>query len=244
MEPKHSKYDTNPLDKKVAERAEQSFDSSRPGPPTEEVRGGTTREVGRRNETEAVRGYAESEAQTRRIDDNLASSYPSIFIKPPQRQTATYQPPRVPVSNIYQPPPVPPPSVYQPPQIPVYTRGSNKVAGLGIPEKWAVILPYMPFYLAMVAAIVELLLAPRTETRVRFHAAQGLALQIGITAISTLLTLAGAITGRWTGAGFFSLASGIFLIISMVRLWKGKPLSIPPLEEPTKWLDQKIKPRK
>jgi len=111
MEPKRSKYDTNPLDGKAADRAEQSFDSSRPGPPTEEVRGGATREVGRRNESEAVRGYAESEAPTRRIDDNLASSYPSVFIKPPPKPTATYQPPRVPVSNIYQPPPVPPPSV-------------------------------------------------------------------------------------------------------------------------------------
>jgi uncharacterized membrane protein len=245
MEPKRSKYDTNPLDERVSDNAGQSLDSSRPGPPTKEVGGGPTRDVGRRNENAAVQGYAESEAPTQRINDNLASSYPSVFIKPPPRQSTAYQPPRVPAASIYQPPPAPPPSIYQPPPMPVTLKpGSNKVAGLGIPEKWAVILPYMPFYLAMVAALVELLLAPRTETRVRFHAAQGLALQIGITAISTLLTFAGAITGRWTGAGLFSLASGILLIVSMVRLWKGKPLSIPPLEEPTKWLDQKIKPRK
>jgi uncharacterized membrane protein len=244
MEPKHSKYDTNPLDEKVADRAEHSIDSPRPGPPTENVEGGPTRDIGRKD-TEAVRSYSDSEAPTRRIDDNLASSYPSVFIKPPQRQTATYQPPRVQAASIYQPPPVPPPSIYQPPPMPVsYKFGSEKVAGLGIPERWAVILPYMPFYLAILAAVVELFLVPRTETRVRYHAAQGMALQIGITAISTLLTFAGIFSGRFTGAGVFHAASTVFLIIAMIRVWKGKPLHIPPLDEPTKWLNEKIKPRK
>jgi len=50
--------------------------------------------------------------------------------------------------------------------------GSNKVAGLGIPERWALILPYLPFWLAIVAAVAELLLLPRTESKVRFHAAR------------------------------------------------------------------------
>ncbi|PYS54490.1 MAG: hypothetical protein DMF76_26940, partial [Acidobacteria bacterium] len=167
------------------------------------------------------------------------------FVPPTSRQSATYQPPRVPVSNIYQPPPAPPPSVYQPPPAPVsYRAGSNTVSGLGIPEKWAAILPYLPFYLAIVVAIVELLLVPRTETRVRFHAAQALALQIGITAVSTLLTVGGVLSGRWTGTGLFSAATGVFLIISMIRVWKGKPHHIPLLDEPRKWLDEKIKPRK
>jgi hypothetical protein len=30
----------------------------------------------------------------------------------------------------------------------------------------------------------------------------------------------------------------------MVRVWKGKPLALTPLDEPRKWLDEKIKPRK
>ena len=245
MEPKHSKYDTNPLDKKVAERAEQSFDSSRPGPPTEEVRGGTTREVGRQNETEAVRGYAESEAQTRRIDDKLASSYPSIFIKPPQRQTATYQPPRVPVSNIYQPPPAPPPGIYQPPPMPVpHWPRKHTVAGLGIPEKWANLLPYIPSHIGAIAAVIELLLVPRTETRTRFHAAQGLALQIAILIISGAFGLLTAISGSSFGSGLFRVASTVFLIVSMVRAFQGKIHHIAPLDDATRWLDEKIKPRK
>lgn len=244
MEPKRSKYDTNPLDEGVAERANDSFGSTRPGPPTEEVRGGPTRDIGR-TVNEAARAQLGNEAPTRRIDDEV-TSYPSIFVPPSPREPKFYEPSKTYAANIYQPPLVPPPSVYQPPPVPVVTSkpGSNTVSGLGIPERWAVIFPYLPFYLAILAAIIELVLVPRTETRVRFHAAQGLALQIGITAISTLLTLAGVLSGRYTGASLFSLASTIFLIIAMIRVWKGKPLHIPPLDEPTKWLDQKIKPRK
>jgi len=240
MEPKRTKYDTNPLDGKVADRAGKSFES-RPGAPTEEVRGGPTRDIGR-TENEAARAHPDSEAPTRRIDDDQVTSYPSVFI-PPKARTA-YRPPPAPDVYAYQAPPAAPPSVYQPPPAPVtFNPESRKVAGLGIPERWAVILPYMPFYLAIVAAVVELLLVPRTETRVRYHAAQGLALQIGITGISTLLTFAGAFSGRFTGAGLFSLVSSVFLVISMIRVWKGKPLHIAPLDEPAKWLNEKIKPR-
>src|SRR2546425_882545 len=246
MEPKRSKYDTNPLDESVMERAQESWghtSSQTGGSPTENMSGGPTRNIGRPDE--AVQGYSESEAPTRRIDDGLGTSYPSICVPPTSRPAATYQPPRVPVSNIYQPPPAPPPSLYQPPPAPAtYGAGSHTVSGLGIPEKWAVILPYLPFYLAMVVAIVELLLVPRTETRVRFHAAQALALQIGITAVSTLLTVGGLLSGRWTGTGLFSLATSVFLIISMIRVWKGNPHNIPLLDEPRKWLDEKIRPRK
>ena len=241
MEPKRTKYDTNPLDGKVADRADSSF-ASRPGAPTEEVRGGATRDIGR-TENEAARAHPDSEAPTRRIDGDQVTSYPSVFI-PPKART-DYRPPPTPDVFAYQAPPVAPPSVYQPPPAPVtFKPESRKVTGLGIPERWAVILPYMPFYLAIVAAVVELLLVPRTETRVRYHAAQGMALQIGITGISTLLTFAGAFSGRFTGAGLFSLVSSVFLVISMIRVWKGKPLHIPPLDEPAKWLNEKIKPRK
>ena len=246
MEPKRSKYDTNPLDENVADRAKKSWgqtSSETSGPPTENMGGGPTQNIGRSDH--AVQGYSESEAPTRRIDDSFGTSYPSIFVPPTSRPSTTYQPPRVPITNIYQPPPAPPPSVYQPPRAPAtYGAGSHTVSGLGIPEKWAVILPYLPFYLAMVVAIVELLLVPRTESRVRFHAAQALALQIGITAVSTLLTLGGVLSGRWTGTGLFSLATSVFLIISMIRVWKGNPHHISVLDEPRKWLDEKIKPRR
>jgi len=246
MEPKRTKYDTNPLDGKVGDRADKSF-ASRPGAPTEDVSGGPTQDIGR-TENQAARAHPDSEAPTRRIDENFGASYPSVFV-PPQapraRPSTAYKPPPDPDVTAYQAPTAPPPSIYQPPPVPVtFGPASRTVTGLGIPEKWAVILPYLPFYLAIVAAVLELFLVPRTESRVRYHAAQGMALQIGITGISMLLTFGGVLTGRSTGAGLFWLVSTVFLIISMIRVWKGKPLHIPPLDEPSKWLNEKIKPRK
>jgi hypothetical protein len=59
-----------------------------------------------------------------------------------------------------------------------------------------------------------------------------------------LLTVAGLTTGRWTGGGLFKAATTIFLIVAIVKVWKGKPFTLSILDEPRKWLDEKIKPRK
>jgi uncharacterized membrane protein len=243
MEPKRSKYDTNPLDEKVADKAEQSWGSAHPAPQTEEIHSGPTNDIAR-NPTETARANPESEAPTRRIDDNLGTSYPSIFVQPPPRQSAAYQPPRAAPMNIYQPPPVPPPNIYLPPPLPVTIPSSRIVPGINISEKWTNVLPYAPFYIGAVAALIELLLVPRTETRARFHAAQGLALHIAITLILILFQVMTVVTGTGVGAGLFKSAAFIFLIVSMVRVGKGKPHHIAPLDEPTKWLEAKIKPRK
>jgi uncharacterized membrane protein len=236
MEPKRSKYDTNPLDEGFPDRAGKSVGS---GPDTDKVRGARTSDIGPDNGS--VQAYSESEAPTRYIADKV-TSYPSVFVPPKPREAPGYQPPRVSYADIYQPPPAP---VYQPPKMPIgQAPGTHKVPGIGIPERWAVILPYTPFFLAIVASVIELLLVPRTESRVRFHAAQGLVLQLIITAISTLLTGAAAMSGRFTGGSLFNFATFVFLIIAIVRVWKGKTMVIPPLDEPTKWIDEKIKPRK
>jgi uncharacterized membrane protein len=252
MEPKRTKYDTNPLDEKVADRADKSrgsINQGRPVPPTEEVRGGPTRDIGR-SANEAARVSPESEAPTRRIDDNFGASYPSIFV-PPQNvyqnqppPPVSYQSPRPHDANIYQPPPVPPPNVYQQ-QLPIHQRmRSHSVAGLGISEKWANILPYVPGHIGAVAAVVELLLVSRTESRTRFHAAQGLALQVAILILTGVFSFVSLIAGNGFGSGLFGFASTIFLIVSIIRVWKGKPHHIAALDEPAKWLEEKIKPRK
>jgi len=244
MGTKRNKYDTNPLDERVADRAGQSFDSSRPGAPTEDVAGRPTHNIRGRNDKATVQGYSESEAPTRRIDDNLTSSYPSVFIKPPPRQAATYQAPRVPMANIYQPPPGSPPSVYQPPPLPVAQRRPHSVAGLGISEKWANLFPYIPGHIGAIAAVIELLLVPRTEARARFHAAQGLALQIAILIITGAFQFLTLVTGSSIGSVLFRTASTVFLVVSMIRVFQGKPHHIAPLDDATRWLDEKIKPRK
>jgi uncharacterized membrane protein len=118
------------------------------------------------------------------------------------------------------------------------------IAGLGIPENVALVLPYVPFYIGIVGAALELLLVPRTETRVRFHAAQGLALQLAMLAISLLLGFIGGIAGSRMGGTLFWFASLVFLIVSIARVWKGETHHIAPLDEATSWLYERIEPRK
>src|SRR2546430_14962178 len=142
MEPKRTKYDTNPLDERVADRAHESFERNRTGGATEDI-AGETRPIARSN-PETSRAPIGDEAPTRRIDDKV-TSYPSIFVPPTPRASVTYEAPRVQSADIYQPPPAAPMNVDQSPPVPVtYKAGSNKVSGLGIPDRWAPILPDLP----------------------------------------------------------------------------------------------------
>jgi uncharacterized membrane protein len=105
------------------------------------------------------------------------------------------------------------------------------------------ILPYVPFYIGVVPSLLELFLVPRKEPRVRYHAAQGLALHIAIFLVARLFGLLSLITGSPVGSNLFGTAATVFLIISMVRVWKGKPHHIAPLTEPAQWFNQHIEPR-
>src|SRR6185503_2914863 len=109
------------------------------------------------------------------------------------------------------------------------------VAGISLPEKWAMILPYAPAYLGLVVALIELFMVPRKEPRVRFHAAQALALHLVIIVVQTLLGVIGAITDNRFGGNLFSAAATVFLIVSMFRVWKGKLHQIAPLADLTEW---------
>ncbi len=231
MMEKKSKYDTDPLDPDFVRQ-------------TEDI-DGATREVAR-TPNEQSRRYESSEDPTRRLSDSPAydepypsASYPSVFVPPP-----VYQPPQTyanPGANATQ---------YashadrlaQPAQTGLPT--SRRVAGLGLPENVSMILPYAPFYIGIVASIVELLLVPRHEHRVRFHAAQGLSLQLAIVAISFLFGILRFFTDSGFGGWLFSLAAFIFLIVSMARVWKGEEHRLTPLEEPTRKLNQQFEPRK
>ena len=234
MPEKRSKYDTDPLDPDFVRRTEEMM--------------GRTSDVAQPDETVPFRRDPASEEQTRRFDEQAPDSYPSVFVPP------TYQPPRPqPPSpfttfgaGAHQPPAQvapPPPGPYSPYQ--VNARPSSRpVTRLGLPEKWANLLAYFPFYVGLIVSIVELAVVPRNETRTRFHAAQGLALHLAIVAGSVLFKIVGAITGSGFGGVLFSLAALIFLIVSMARVWKGKPHHIAPLEDATRWLNERISPVK
>jgi uncharacterized membrane protein len=170
----------------------------------------------------------ESEAPTRRIDVpySAPTSYPSVFIPPHH-----HQPPAV------QSVPFAPPVMVHPPT-------SRTIPGINLAENIVLIAPYFPFYLGIVAAVIELYLVPRSEARVRFHAAQGLALHLLVIAIQFLFLFIRNFTGGGVGRIIFSVGAFIFLVVSMIRVWKGEPHHIAPLDEATKWLNEKIEPRK
>ncbi|HSK62947.1 MAG TPA: DUF4870 domain-containing protein [Pyrinomonadaceae bacterium] len=225
METKKSKYDTNPLDPEVESKAEESWGS---GAPTQQVKG-ATREVGR-SANEQARQNTYSEAPTRRYDTPpLDASYPSVFVPP------TYNPP----AQYPHQQPAPHPTFQQQVTNPPTSR---PVIGLGLPEKWAVLLAYAP-YVGLVASLVELFLVSRREVRVRFHAAQALALHIAILILGTVFGVIGAVSGSGLGELIFKIATMVFLILSMVRVWRGEPHRIAPLAEPAQWFNDHIDPR-
>ncbi len=219
MEDKN-KYDTNPLDPDFVRRAEpvSSADTS-----------DITLPLGARNEADTRRRES-AEAPTLRYDNRPDASYPSVF------QSDAYRPP--PVRQNYEPPPLVAPNSYS------TKPDCRTVSGINLPERVACVLPYAPFYIGIVASAVELFLTPRVETRTRFHAAQGLALQLAILGISFLFSLVKFVTGSGVGKSLFWLAGFIFLIVSMGRVWKGETHRIAPLADATKWLNEKIEPRK
>lgn len=225
METKKSKYDTNPLDANEVRKTEEVW--GQPGIdgfPTQEVRG-ATREIGS-SANEAARSNIYSEAPTRRYDTPpLDSPYQSVFVPPTYSQPVPYQPAITPDLSVRQRP------------------TSRTVAGIGLPEKWAMVLPYAPFFIGIVVSLIELFLVPRSEVRVRFHASQGLALHLAMLVVQTLFGVVATVTGNSIGGSLFSVAATIFLVISMLRVWKGKPHHIAPIAEPSQWFNQHIEPR-
>ncbi|MFN2452654.1 MAG: hypothetical protein ABR577_00355 [Pyrinomonadaceae bacterium] len=220
---KKNKYDTNPLDPNFVRRTEDVGEAA-----------ATSSEVNapfrpQDDEEDRARLREQAEAPTRRYNsyEPLPTSYPSVF------NQEAYRPPAVTQNNAA--PPAWNPQSKEPCQ--------RTVAGIGLPERVACVLPYAPFYIGVVASLVELLLVPRTETRTRFHAAQGFALHIAIFAISLLFKFVGLASGNRLGGSLFSVAAFIFLMVSIGRVWKGETHRIAPLADATKKLNERIEPR-
>ena len=122
---------------------------------------------------------------------------------------------------------------------------SRKVAKTGVPEKWLIGLPYLPFSIGLVAGLIQLLVIPKEETKVRFHAAQGLAAHVGILIVTTILGLVGHVSGlAELGSIIFTIVTTIMLICFAYKAWRGKPVHIESLDDLTNWLEEKIGPIK
>ena len=118
---------------------------------------------------------------------------------------------------------------------------SRKVDKIGLPEKFMIMLPYLPFWLGLIAGLIELLIVPKSEQKVRFHAAQGLAAHVAILIIGAILAGIGNVSGvARAGNAIFTGVTTIMLIIFAVKAWKGKPVHIEAVDDLTVWLEEKI----
>lgn len=167
----------------------------------------------------------DTEAPTKRYDTSIPFSYPSINVPP------TYPPKPVGVAATKSASATAPSS-------------TRAVPGLGLPENVTCALPYAPFFIGAVASAVELFLTPRSESRARFHASQGLVLHLTAIIITIILNIVGDITGSNIGGKLFWAASTCFFIIAMIRVWKGEVLHVAAADPLAQRLDDRIDPQK
>ena len=144
--------------------------------------------------------------------------------------------------SAYNPPNYQPPAVYHTTRLAEVQPIDRKVDKVGLPENVLVALPYLPFGIGFIAGLIELLIVPSSEPKVRFHAAQGFALHIGIFLISAILGVLDNFSG-WISFGnfIFWVTMIILSIVWSVKAYKGEPIHIESVDELTNFLEEKIK---
>lgn len=166
----------------------------------------------------------DTEEQTRKFDEAEFNSYNSTF-----GQEGNY------------------PANYQTSRLYTNTENndsSRKVAKVGLPENILITLPYLPFSIGLIAGILELVFVPKSEAKVRFHAAQGLAAHLGIWLITAVLGIVdNFVPFAGEASGIFWIVTTVMLIIFAVKAWKGKPVHIESVDDLTNWLEDKVKPQ-
>ncbi len=210
------KFDTNPLDPNFPEKVKE-----------------TQRELEtvvlpkqKNGKTQKFAEPIDTEDETRKFDEAEFETYQQTFGSQ-KNQPATYQPKHFYTDNADK-------------------NKSLNIGSISLPENILTALPYIPFGpIGIIAAIIELFFIPKSEPKVRYHAAQGLAAQLGIWLILEILDSTGWIIG---GIGaistIFWFVTTIMLIIFTVKAWQGKPIHIESVEALTDWLEERIKPQK
>lgn len=241
------KYDTNPLDadfpKKVRMNSETSKQTDAPTEFLEELE---TQNFSSAKETDyQTRPFAEPQSDKQiysTFGNQGFQNFETRNFGNAANQDEFYQ-------SVYAPPPSPvmPLKASQSETLENISRpSSRKVAGIGLPENVLIVLPYLPISpVAIVMAIITLLTVARTETKVRFHAAQGLALHFAWIGIVIILRVVDNVS-NWgdTAAFFLNLTMFICFIIWSVKAWKGKPIHIEAVDGLTDWLEEKISVKK
>ena len=129
-------------------------------------------------------------------------------------------------------------------EAPAETKTHN-IGSISLPENILTALPYIPFtYIGVIAGIIELIFIPKSEPKVRYHAAQGLAANLAV-----WIVLAGLGFLSW-GTEVAEVASVIFSIVTTVMLMvfaykalKGKPIHIESVQDLTDWIEERITPK-
>ena len=206
------KFDTNPLDPDFPKKA--AFTEPQPQETQTLPQNGATA-------TQLFEEPAVTDEQaTRKFDEANFNQYQSPY----NGQNVPSQ---------YQAPPHP----YYPPQDP-----KRKVSKVGLPENILTMVPYIPFSLGLIAGIIELFIVPKSEAKVRFHAAQGVAAHLAILIISWILNSIGNLTGMEFGNAIFMIVTTVMLVIFAIKAYQGKPIHIEAVDDLTNWLEDKIKP--
>lgn len=137
------------------------------------------------------------------------------------------------------------PAAYRPAPLADMNRASDrKVAKTGVAEKWLIGLPYLPFWIGLVAGLILLLVIPKEENKVRFHAAQGFAAHIAIMIVSMILGVVGSVTDTSFGSFLFGAFTTVMMIVFAIKAWNGKPVHIEMIDDLTNWFEDKIGPVK
>jgi uncharacterized membrane protein len=160
-----------------------------------------------------------TEEQTRRFEDANFNAYQAPFSG--QHVPASYRPAKF-AEN-------------------VGNASKRKVARIGLPENIMTALPYLPIWIGLVIGLLILFFVPKSEAKVRFHAAQASAAHIAIVIISTILGNIGGIAnfGKW----IFLIVTTVMLLVFTIKALLGKPVHIEWVDDLTEWLEDKIKPR-
>ncbi len=120
----------------------------------------------------------------------------------------------------------------------------RKVDKIGLPENILTALPYIPVFIGFIAGLIILFIVPKSEAKVRFHAAQGLAAHLAIFIISAILSgIGNAADLADVGNTIFKIATTVMMIIFAIKAWQGKPVHIESVDDLTEWLEDKIKPK-
>lgn len=211
------KFDTNPLDPTFPDKIREAETRTLP------KNDFSTNELptSSAEENETRRFDRATEEQTRRFNENDFNAYQSPYSS--QQVPTNYQ-----RTNLAE----------------MNESSSRIVEKIGISENILTAVPYIPAFVGMIAGILLLVFAPKSEAKVRFHAAQGLAAHLAILIVTTILGFVDNFSGvADTVNGVFQIVTTIMLIIFAVKAWQGKPVHIEWVDDLTEWLEEKITPR-